>query len=216
MISLICGKREEGKTTWALHLCEEWSPRTIVFDVRHQFRRDDFSIVESVDELAERCAEAGGIVVYRPQSIKPDEIIGVAEYVRAMSSEDDEAHRFSFLIDEAGIVANKGEAILELQTLTFFHRRNTLQVLFLAHRPSQIKPDFRAVIDYLYCFNMTEPRDLDFLSDMGVDEETIDVITRLAPHYLVEIEVGTREKPKVIADPESWYVDYGRSNYARV
>ena len=102
MIALICGKREEGKTTRALSLAREFSPRILILDHRNQF---DIGVqVHGPEELQEALEENSGEIVYQLEldiaARDEEEISQVIEVVRevwARGRDHAPAQRFTFL-----------------------------------------------------------------------------------------------------------------------
>lgn len=220
-IDLVCGKREEGKSTRALSLALAWSPRLVILDHRCQFNLGE--IVSSPDELFDALDNAGGIVSYQLQTdIASDDkeeamqIIEVVRQVWARGRDRNPAHRFSFMIDEAGELSRHGTMGRALHRMIRQIRLDTVKVLLLCHRPMDIAPPFRSLITDLYLFNITDQDDLDWLRQAGVSEEVRKTVAGLPLHHHIHVQLGTRnERAELYDDPEAWRVKWesGQASY---
>jgi hypothetical protein len=214
MIALICGKREEGKTTRALSLAQEWSPRLLILDHRNQF--DLGRVVDTPDELEEALNESTGTVVYRLELDVADgedqevgQVIEVVRQVWLRGKNNDPDSKFSFLIDEAGELMKNGKMARALHRMVRQIRLDTVQVFLLCHRPKDISTSFRSMITDLYLFNITDPLDVEWLEQAGVLPEHIEIVRHLPRYHHIHLVMRTRDTHfELYNQPETWNVPW--------
>ena len=209
MIAMVCGKREEGKTTLGLHLSLLWSPRVIVYDSRRQFNLG--VPVSSFAEFSEALDTEAGIIVYQPAGEQDEEeAVEVAREVMSRGSEHWPNQRFTFLIDEAGEVAKFGPAVRPLKKMIKWVRLDTVQVILLCHRPTDVDPTFRSLMTDFYLFRTTGDREVEWLEGVdSISDEIISKVQTLPKHHYIHLVTG-QEGYELVDKPESWYVDYSR------
>jgi hypothetical protein len=207
MIALIVGKREEGKTTLGLFLAMQWSPFVIILDTRRQF---EIGIpVHSLSELDDAIDEGSPVIVYQPESEEDEEESGeLARNIMARGMEHNPAGRFTFLIDEAGEVAKFGRAVRPLRKMIKFVRLDTVNVLLLCHRPTDLDPVFRSLMTDFYLFRVNGDRDIEWLDGIdSITDEAIQVVQKLPRHHFIRLKPGV-EGYQLFNDPSAWYVQY--------
>ncbi len=214
MIALICGKREEGKSTRAISLALAYSPRVIILDHRSQFELG--TIVHTPDELWEALDETNGIVVYQlfldvgaKASEEIEQVIEVVRQVWLRGREHNPESRFTFIVDEAGELSKHGSMGLALHRMIRQIRLDTVQVLLLCHRPMDISTSFRSLITDMYLFNTTDQNDLEWLREAGVPESDIEEVQDLPRFHHIHVVMRTRQKQsEKFEKPEAWRVDW--------
>lgn len=219
-IDLVCGKREEGKSTRALSLAREFSPRMLILDHRNQF---DIGVqVYSADELQEALEENSGPVVYELEldvaASDDEEIMQVVDVVRevwARGRDHAPDQRFTFIIDEAGELSKSGIMARALHRMIRQVRLDTVKVILTCHRPKDISTSLRSVITDLYLFNITDPLDQEWLRQAGVSQEDVDFVAQLPRFHHVHLQLRTRDRKFVLYDkPEEWRVQWEEQVHA--
>jgi hypothetical protein len=205
----VCGKREEGKSTLGLSLSLAFSPRVIIYDSRRQFEVG--LPVSSLEELADALDNTSGIIVYQPGSDSDEEeMIEVAREVMARGSDHSPNQRFSFIIDEAGEVAKFGVGAKPLKKMIKWIRLDTVQVILLCHRPTDVDPTFRSLMTDFYLFRTTGDREIEWLRGVdSISDETIAAVQRLprGSHYYLHISAGD-DGYELNDKPDTWFVKY--------
>jgi hypothetical protein len=213
-IVLICGKREEGKSTRMLSIVRDFSPRVLILDHRSQFNMG--RVVSNPDELYEALEDGETFISYHVQldidssdQQEEEQIIQVLRLVWLMGREEAPEQRFSFVIDEAGELDRYGAVARAARRMIRQIRLNTVQVFFLCHSPKDIGPQLRKLLTELYLFNLTDPLDIKWLEETGVSAEHIEIVRNLPAHHHIHLSLRTRDSGFVLYDkPEAWNIDW--------
>lgn len=201
----VCGKREQGKSTLALAMAEELSPRAVIWDPRLQFEvgvttSDYREFRELLDEEKPR------FIVYQPLSIDDDEEFPpIANEIFERGRYSVPASQFTFLVDEAQDLAQSGESLRALSRLARKTKRDTVALIFTYHRPMDVRPIFRALPTDFYVFRQTLDDDLDWLR-RNISPEVAERTRTLPDHHFIHAKVD-QDQWRIIDTPEVWFVE---------
>lgn len=210
----IVGRREEGKTTLALFLARRYCAK-VIWDPRSMIgSRDTAVIVSNPDDLDLAISEGEwrrGPIVYRPENGDVEEEF--ASVCEVLFPPKFTRGGFAFVIDEAGELQNAHgihPALLRVikQHPTFPPRESVL-VIQTNHRLSEFHNSCKALMNDLYIFQTTLPRDLDVLDQHTGIPEIRNIVARLPKHHCVHYIYGRMEEGvpqyEVWDDPSYWY-----------
>lgn len=207
MISMVIGRREEGKTTLALYIAFLWSPRVIILDTRRQFNIGE--PVNSLSELDDAIEQNVPVIVYQPMSEEDEQESGeLARDIMARGMEHMPGNRFTFLIDEAGEVAKHGQAVKALRKMIKFVRLDTVNVILCCHRPTDVDPIFRSLMTDFCLFRVNGDRDIEWLEGIdSITPQAIATVQKLPRHHWIHLKPG-HDEFQVFSEPEKWFVRY--------
>lgn len=201
MITLVFGRREQGKTTLAYHLALQKETRVIV-DPRGQFRTtsdilpDEVGLYELLDEREE--------VIIQPRG-NPKEVFARVSSVVEDWLRDNPGAQFVFLLDEARIFDTPSVIPDDFEYLLRMAPRNEVDVILTAHRPSDVSVDIRAIADFWLLFQMTQEHDLKVISERC--GEKVAEIAATLPEHSVIVWNDAKGTFRVSHDSEKWKHD---------
>lgn len=169
MIHGFVGRRRVGKTTLSDYLCGEcryqlrFSPRVTLPE-----RENGITIVNAptVRQLDEWFADNKTVTVI-PELDVDETFLATAHSMRAWYSR---MERIAPLKEEVGFIVDEArfKAVRESRDLDWLFRctkPEIMHVYLTVHRPKDLNPDIRAILDYWYIFHVTQQIDLDILED---------------------------------------------------
>lgn len=211
MRAVIIGVRQQGKSTFALHLAQQHADGVLIFDPNHQFRR--FPSATTTDELAEFVEQAEGksVIVFVPGviTIKEDfEIFGswVRENLRG---------NYALVLDEADEL--QGRMQMEPQLQWFIRRaptgrdgHNNVHLFQTTHSPQDIYTRARNLVTDFYIFRMQGVAEVEAIRQQCGDE--VAEISRNLPEFHIVhcwTDPGGLLKNEVLTSPADWYIEIG-------
>jgi hypothetical protein len=212
VILLDCGKRECGKSTFALR-CAQWAPTIVIVDPRGQFElAGAYELARESDdaELATEFREAldteAIIVVVPRRNVQATLTIVCDELVDWLN--DHPGERVALLLDEARVVfPSRREITVEsLDWLTRCSSRQNVAVICTAHRPTDYPTNLRAIADIWCFFQADMPEDLDAISER-CGSDTARLVASLKPREVVvrDTRGGLYAPVTIYRDPAAWY-----------
>jgi len=210
MLDLAIGRRELGKTTFAVHLCRHFSTR-VIFDPRHMIHTtDDILYDGQVKGVLYEMLDTRAEIIVRPR-------FSVEETFAEMCGEiydwllDNPDEPFCLLIDEARFVKTP-EDDRHFDYIVRCTPRSRVTVIMTCHGIVDISPDLRRVADYLILFRLTMEADLDRVRER-CGNEVAEEVQHLEPYeYIVWNDaIGASRKH---TEKERWYVSLGTSPVA--
>jgi hypothetical protein len=201
MISLIFGRREQGKTTLAYHLILQKETRVIV-DPRGQFGTtsdvlpDENGLYELLDDRSE--------IVIKPER-EPRRVFSEVAAVCREWLRDNPGAQFAFLLDEARIFDTPSAIPEDFEYLLRMAPRDEVDVVLTAHRPSDVSVDIRAIADFWLIFQTTQEHDLRVISERCGDTVAETALT--LPQHAVIIWNDAKGASRVSYDSEIWRHD---------
>lgn len=208
MIYLCVGRRELGKTTLALFLTREQRPRVII-DPRHLVIADaDQPRLESApavrrwfDQLREPATERRSLACI----VTPSE--GMESVFRFTMGECrawvQQEQPLALVIDESTFV---DLSIEPFEWLIRCSPRHSTVIVLTQHRPFDIPPRIRSIVDKWCVFRTTEPNDLAVLRER-CSKDFAEHAQRLEPRqFLVWDDTVPDHNMRLYADPKQWHV----------
>lgn len=174
-----------GKTTLAVHIADKVD-RRLMLDPRRIIRRPGAVVVRTADALRRAmpslldgdCLE----VVYSPLETLPDAFAAFAGELREWVTRNDGVE-LATVIDEAQSVAlQENPAFMYALTSCDI---DTFHILLTCHRPSQLHPDIRALLNRWCIFRTTQEHDLDVIRKR-CKADVVDVVQQLEDRQFVE------------------------------
>jgi hypothetical protein len=210
----IVGRREEGKTTLALYLSKRYKAR-VIWDPRGMIGDNSSAVIVCNPDDLETAIEEGewrrGPIVYRSESgdvegefSSVSQVLFPPKFTRG---------GFAFIIDEAGELQNPHQVHKELKRIIKQHptfpARESVLVLQTNHRLSEFHNSCKALMNELYIFQTTLPRDLDVIDEHTGNPEVAVIVRELPKHHCVKYLYGRQElgvpQYEVWSDPNMWY-----------
>lgn len=196
MIYIIIGRRGTGKTTLGYTLACGKGRRSI-YDPRREF-----STSPSYDFLLPDDADRPEMIV-TPEHSAAGEFPAFCSVIKEWIDDDPEIAR-SVLVDETRFVKR---VLLETPSFDYILRcsdRQKVNVIFTAHRPSDLPVDVRAIADTWCVFQSTQEHDLEVLRERCGDDFAAKVQT-LGEHQFMSWD-DSRAVATAYLDPRVWYV----------
>ena len=210
----IVGRREEGKTTLAKYLARRYKAQ-FIWDPRGMIGPEPNGVIVcNADDLETAIEEKrwqGGPVVYRQESGDPEEefsgvcnVLFPPKFTRG---------GFAFVIDEAGELQNAHRihpALLRvIKQHPTFPKEESVLVIQTNHRLSEFNNSCKALMNELYIFQTTLPRDLDVLDEHTGIPEIREIVFNLPKHHCVRYKYDRQPagvpQYEVWDDPSVWY-----------
>jgi hypothetical protein len=199
MTSAAIGRRGQGKSTLGYSMALQVAgARRSIYDPRGMFKTST-----AVPFLADEDQSNLETVVF--PEFAAEDFSAFCSTLKSWIEDEDGRVRRVILIDEIRFV--------DLDDVTFdwlvrcSHRSN-IQIILTAHRPTDVPPDIRAILDCWCVFHTTHKEDLDRLQAHAGDEFRRDVQT-LGPFQFLAWD-DSRAKVIPYRDPSAWYVDISR------
>jgi hypothetical protein len=211
----IVGRREEGKTTLALFLCRRYTAK-VIWDPRGMIGDQQSAVLVCTPDDLEIAIEEGewrrGPIVYRQES--GDVESEFTSVCQVLFPPKFTKGGFAFVIDEAGELQNPHFVHPELKRVIKQHPtfppRESVLVIQTNHRLSEFHNSCKALMNELYIFQTTLPRDLDVVEEHTGIPEIREVVKALPKHHCIRYlydrqEVGAAQY-EIWDDPSYWYV----------
>lgn len=195
MITLVIGRRRQGKSTLAFWLAKREGGGIVIYDPAGQYRR--FLVVHDAEELDFAVRDKQQVIVYQPTSADiQGEFAVVADAMWDWVG-------FTFLIDEAWQVqtAYKPDEMLNVWLRKMDMEQTSL--IMTVHRPRDVSTLARSVATDWYIFRSTHPRDLDVIEEQ-CGPSVREAVSQLPLHHYVHYQTDT-ESFEVISEPATWY-----------
>lgn len=206
MLTLIFGRRKQGKTTLAYSISLR-SPTRIIFDPRGQFRTTD-DILPSADGLFELLDTRSEIIVQPEDAVKHTFSEVCREFANWIKANPEETA--ILLDDEALFIDTPSETYSSLDKIIRFGNPQRTGVIMTAHRPGDISVDIRAIADYWCIFKTTQEHDLKVI-DQRCGSQVAEIVSRLeAKQYVVWNDAEGVFAVKT--NPSAWYVNIERKS----
>jgi hypothetical protein len=209
----ICGRREEGKTTLAMHLARARHRGIVAFDPRGMIQG---VVVYGPDELQNAIQERAwerGPIVYRYDSGDHAEQFG--QVTEILFPPRFPLGGFAFIIDEAGMLQSPHSCDENLSRVVKQHPtfppRESVTIIQTNHRLAEFHGASKALMNELYIFQTTHPRDLETLAEHTDGEQAIaETVAKLPRHHCVKFKYDRQAEGvpqwELMSDPTAWYV----------
>lgn len=201
MITIVNGRRTQGKTTLAYFLSLS-KPTRVIFDPRRQFdttaiKLDDaIGLYELMDEEEE--------ILIQPTSDVKGTFLTVAQDFRDWTIDNPDEPAI-LLVDETRFIDTPNENYEPFDAIIRFADRDQVDVILTSHRPGDISVDIRAISDYYCIFRVTQEHDLKVIRDR-CGEEVVEIVCALPEKEFLVWNDG-KATFHVNSDPRKWFVD---------
>lgn len=213
MITLIIGRREQGKTTLAYYQAER-EPTVLIFDPRGMFEEDflqkeaaqhGFDLYAMLDTLPRVVVHPEGDVI---QSFN-DTCDVMRDWLR-----DNPNEPVAFLVDEARFVKVGTGSSPSFDHITRYTAVKNVKIILTAHRPADIAVDLRAIADYWCVFHTTQEHDLEVIEER-CGAEAVRMVRELRTREFLVWNDG-KAKMHVVRNPSAWHVSLNPHQTAKV
>jgi hypothetical protein len=204
MLSVIIGRRRQGKSTLALALAKAQDKTVIVFDPNNQYRA--LPVISDLSAWIEE-SESDSIGRIVPQPPVEDAWREIAEILDGGRWEWAD---YVLILDECSMLMSPHWVD---ETLERFARTapKDVDVILTTHRARDIHPLFRALSTDWFVFQTNIALDVDVLRK-NFTAELADVVQSLPKYHVAHywLDEGGIERVVVWDKPETWYVNIGR------
>jgi hypothetical protein len=211
---ICCGRREEGKTTLAIALAKQRHSGIVVFDPRAMVVGVPVYGVDDLEDAIDEGVWREHIISYRFDSGDSAEELGAL--CDFMFPPRFTKGAFAFIVDEAG--DNKIQTAHSIHpSLDRVVRQHptrppefAVTVIQTSHRLADFNGATKSLLDELYIFNTSSPRDLLALEEHTQMPDLIPIVTTLPKHHCVRYKYSRQEEGisqyEVWDEPEEWNV----------
>jgi hypothetical protein len=208
----VVGRREEGKTTLAMYLAASRYKGRVVFDPRGMIEGVICNGSDDLEIAIQECRWQQGPLVYRCKS--SDNAEEFETCCSVLFPPGFSRGGFAFVVDESGLLQSSQGINAELLRIVKQHPtyppRESVMVIQTNHRLAEFNNSCKALMDELYIFQTTLPRDLDVLEEHTGLPEISEIVKRLPPHHCVRYLYGRQPEGhsqyQVWSDPAVWHV----------
>lgn len=212
MLTLVIGRREQGKTTLAYAIALQ-SPTRVIFDPRKTFRT-----IESLDVV--RSVSAAEPSVYDLLDTDPELLVQPRDDVKnnfdlltlevSQWVENNPDEKICLLCDEVLFIETPDTDYVGLDRLTRFSDRRMCDVILTCHRPGDVSTGLRAIADFWCIFHTTQEHDLKVIRER-CGEEAANIVDNLKPREYLLWNDGIGNYT-VKRDPSAWFVDLKKAS----
>lgn len=208
----IVGRREEGKTTLALYRAQPYKAK-VIWDPRGMIAGIVVCNPDDLEYAIEKGEWRSGVpIVYRQESGDPQsefdsvsQVLFPPKFTRG---------GFAFIIDEAGELQTPNSLHPQLLRIIKQHPTFPVQesvlIIQTNHRLSEFHNSCKALMNELYIFQTTLPRDLDVLEQHTGLPEVSEIVRGLPKHHCVKYIYGRVDEGmsqyEVWDEPSVWYI----------
>jgi hypothetical protein len=201
MITIVNGRRRQGKTTLAYYLSLE-KPTRVIFDPRRQFDTTSIKLDDGVG-LYELMNEHAEILIQPTGNVKAT-FGNITQDFRDWTVDNPDEPAV-LLVDESRFLDTPNENYEAFEQTIRFSEGELVDVMMTSHRPGDISVDIRAISDYYCIFRTTQEHDLKVISQRCGDE-VADIVANLRDKEFVVWNDGTATY-HTVNDPDKWFVD---------
>lgn len=182
------GRRLMGKTTLAMHIAERIDGARLVLDPRRLIRRPGAVVARSAAALHRAIPQlrSGEFpeVVYSPTEDLPEAFAAFAAELRAWAADPPEGIDLAAVIDEASFYGAL-EANADFMFAVKCSDPATFHLVLTCHRPSDLPPDVRALLNHWCIFRTTQEHDLDVIR-RRCTADVVTLVQRLSDRSFVD------------------------------
>lgn len=203
MLSVIIGRRRQGKSTLALSLAMSREKTIIVFDPNDQY--GNLPVIQDMAEwMPKTTPESIGRIL--PSDLIPD-WEALAQFLDGGAWTWGE---YVLILDECSMLMTSQKLHPNLERYARTSPKD-VDVILTTHRTVDVHTLFRALATDWYIFHQHLDRDLEVIADnFGVDvAEAARTLPEFQPIHFWLAKGGTPEW-SIWDDPRAWFVDIGR------
>lgn len=196
-----------------MFLAKQRHAGVVVFDPRAMIQGIVVFGPDELHDAIERKAWREGPIVYRYDSTDHNAEFG--EMTQVLFPPRFPVGGFALIIDEAGLLQTANSIDENLARVVKQHptfpARESVTVIQTSHRLSEFHGASKALMNELYIFQTTHPRDLETLADHTDGEAAIaEAVRQLPRHHCVRYKYGRQEAGvsqwELWDRPEAWFV----------
>lgn len=219
---ICCGRREEGKTSLAVSLAKQRHSGVIAFDPRAMIVGVPVYGVDDLEEVIQDGTWKEHVISYRFDSGDVDcELENLCDFLFPPRFTKG---AFCLIIDEAGS--------RKIQTYNSIHpaldravRQHptrppefAVTIIQTSHRLADFHGASKSLMDELYIFNTSSPRDIAALEEHTQMPEVVEIVRTLPKHHCVRYLYARQEEGEPQFElwdkPEMWYIPATNSSGA--
>lgn len=203
MLSVIIGRRRQGKSTLALALARGEKRTTIVFDPNNQY--ENLEIIQDIAQWMETSSpDSVGRIVPTDPKTDWEALTAVLDGGTWNWGE------YTLIVDECSMLMSPSyvHPILERYARTC---PKDVSLILTTHRTVDVNTLFRALATDWFIFNQHLDRDLENIED-NFGKEIATTAKSLPNFHVIHFWLDPGGEPKwdVWSDPAEWYIDIGR------
>lgn len=203
MLDLVIGRRELGKTTFAVNLSRYYSTR-VIFDPRHMISTCKCILDE--DDLYESglyaALDTEPEIIVRPKFAKEKVFEEMCSQIYSWL-QDNPGEQFCLLVDECRFI-KEPEANQHFDFIVRCLPSSQVMVILTCHGVIDVSTDLRRIADHLVFFHLTMESDLDRVRERCGDV-VADEVQKLKPFEYV-IWNDQRSEWRKVTDKNKWFV----------
>lgn len=218
MIYAPIGRRGQGKSTLGRFIASCNGARVII-DPKFDMANPNAAIVARVNDIEPAIAE-----LERPDR-RFDEVVIQPRHMRAAFvattaaldqwRERDRLARWTLMLDEWKIIQNSlRDTVADLEPLEYLVRTSTIDrqhIVITCHRPVDMHPNVRALVDHWLLFRMTEARDVKAIGELSTRAAIR--VRRIGEREYVHLDARRNEStdrgdenPSTFSRADAWHV----------
>lgn len=208
---ICCGRREEGKTTLAIFLARQRHSGVIVFDPRSMVSGLSVYGVDDLEEVIKDGLWRNRIISYRFEGDAETELSELCDFLFPPRFTKG---AFALVVDEAGLrdiqTANSISPALDRAVRQHPTRppEYAVTIVQTSHRLADFNGASKSLIDELFIFQTTSPRDLIALEEHTHSTGLVEIVQTLPKHHCIRYKYarqdGDAEQWELWDDPNMW------------
>lgn len=205
MNEIVCGRRAEGKSTFALYRARlRHGAGVVVFDPRGMFDGERCYSADEVDTAIRSGAWQHGPIIYIPDG---DVRAALTDLCEVLFPPQFTRFNFSLIVDEANQVQSPHSPHAALERAVRLHPIDRITIIQTTHRLADLHGLPKALMDDLTMFCTTHPGDLDVLYDYSESPEVVEIVKTLPHHHALHYSYSRQHggQWEVLDDPAKWF-----------
>lgn len=205
MLSVIIGRRRQGKSTLALSLACAAGRTTIVFDPNNQY--GNLPVITDLQQFMENSTPASiGRIV------PTDPLTDWENMTDVLDGGTWAWGDYTLILDECSMLMQSQRLHAELERYARTSPKD-VEVILTTHRSVDVHTLFRSLATDWYVFHQHLDRDLEVITDnFGAD--VAQAASQLPEYHVIHFWLAPGGKPewRIWDEPAAWYIDIGRIN----
>lgn len=208
MTVAVLGRREMGKTTFEMFLVRKFA-KVVALDPRNQIPEGTDGVICDPEDVAEMLDDFHRIVVRPTGNLQAATLTlayQVTEYLRLNPDAE-----LAIVLDEAGTIKDA----LKQDSWNWLFRtvnRKRVWIIMSAHRPVDIDPTVRALLDLIIVFRTTHEADVEALKDRcgrAFAEQARRLPEKVALMW-DDTQADERKQVRLFSNPNEWFIPLGK------
>jgi hypothetical protein len=212
MLYLSVGRRELGKTTLVTSRARQ-VPQRVFLDPRRMIRNADAVTVTEPGEIGpamlalwEHPETQHELIIAPGPRVRPWTCFAALSEATAEWIVRDETAPLAVVLDEMRLIDPDKKAD-KLEAFDFVLRgapRNVVHVYMTCHRPKDVSPNIRAILDHWMLFRCTQEIDLEAIREVA-GPDVVRVVQSLPPYHWLQWD-DSKGAALLHATPGAWFV----------